>query len=91
MDQVRREVVFMFRDCDRRRCVGARDVFGRFAIEQIGRTYTISTAASDSGKRVENLISTRSRCTTLLVESRHSLERKRAADLSIDGSEPGLR
>ena len=35
---------------------GAREVFGRFAIEEVETTYTISTATSGGGKRVKELI-----------------------------------
>ncbi|MDO7843479.1 DNA adenine methylase [Sphingomonas immobilis] len=37
---------------------GAREVFGRFAIEEVETTYTISTAATGGGKRVRELIVT---------------------------------
>ena len=35
---------------------GAREAFGRFAIEEVETTYTISTASSGGGKRVGELI-----------------------------------
>ena len=34
----------------------ARKVFGRFATEEVGMTYTISTASGGSGKRMKELI-----------------------------------
>lgn len=37
---------------------GAREVFGRFAIEEVQTTWTISTAATGGGKRVTELIIT---------------------------------
>ena len=35
---------------------GAREVFGRFAFEEVETTYTISTAMTGAGKRVGELI-----------------------------------
>lgn len=40
---------------------GAREVFGRFDVEDVATTYTLSTAASGAGKKVTELI-VRNRC-----------------------------
>jgi DNA adenine methylase len=35
---------------------GAREVFSRFAIEEVETTYTISTVTTGGGKRVRELV-----------------------------------